>query len=88
MQLKLESISDWLTQSELKVNEDKTELCMFQRKDQPTISVTFKETFLTSKPNINVLGVAFDSKLNWQIQVQNAIAKSNKSLHAIKLTTQ
>ena len=29
--------------------------------------------------------MAFDSKLNWQIQVQNAIAKSNKSLHAIKL---
>ena len=35
MQLNLELITDWLTQSGLKVNEDKSELCMFHRKDQP-----------------------------------------------------
>ena len=34
---------------------------------------------------MNVLGVSFDSKLNWQIQIQNAITKSKKALHAIYL---
>ena len=34
---------------------------------------------------MNVLGVAFDSKINWQIHIQKAITKSKKNLHAIKL---
>ena len=34
---------------------------------------------------MNVLGVAFDSKLNWQIQTQSAITKAKTSLNAIKL---
>ena len=34
---------------------------------------------------MNVLGVSFDSKLNWQIQIQNSITKAKKALNAIKL---
>jgi hypothetical protein len=34
---------------------------------------------------MNVLGVTFDSKLNLSEQVSNAIAKSNKTLYAIKM---
>ena len=34
---------------------------------------------------MNVLGVIFDSNLNWNDQVAHAISKSNKSLHGIKL---
>ena len=34
---------------------------------------------------MNVLGVLFDSKLNWSDQVSSAILKANKSLNAIKL---
>ena len=41
---------------------------------------------MTSKPFINVLGVTFDSKLNWQTHVDNTIKKCNKTLHAINLT--
>ena len=37
------------------------------------------------KNNMNVLGVIFDSNLNWNDQVAHAISKSNKSLHGIKL---
>ena len=32
---------------------------------------------------MNVLGVLIDKKLQWQAQVQNAISKSKKALHAI-----
>ena len=34
---------------------------------------------------INVLGIIFDSKLQWGPQVENAIKKSNKAKHAIML---
>ena len=34
---------------------------------------------------MNVLGVEFDSKLNWNPHINKAILKSNKSLYAIKL---
>ena len=34
---------------------------------------------------MNVLGVAFDSKLNWNTQIANTITRANKALNAIKL---
>ena len=34
---------------------------------------------------MNVLGVCFDSKLNWSMHVANTINKANKALHAIRL---
>jgi hypothetical protein len=34
---------------------------------------------------MNVLGVIFDSKLNWKEHITNAIFKSNKTLHTIRM---
>ena len=34
---------------------------------------------------MNVLGVTFDSKLNWQAQIENTVCNSKKALHAIYL---
>ena len=48
-------------------------------------TIEFNNTMLTSKTHINILGVTFGSKLNWQLQVQNAIKKAKKNLHAIQL---
>ena len=42
-------------------------------------------TPIVSKDSINVLGITFDSKLNWAKHVANQINKANKALHAIKL---
>ena len=42
-------------------------------------------TIITSKPQMNVLGVIFDSKLQWASQVSNAITKAKRALHVIKL---
>ena len=86
MKLKLEKITKWLTDSGLKVNESKTELCLFHRKDHPQINLPFNNQILTSKPQMNVLGVTFDSKLNWPSQIENTVSKSKKVLHAIYLS--
>ena len=39
---------------------------------------------IKSKPSMNVLGISFDSKLQWDSQVSQAITKSRKALCAIK----
>ena len=78
MRESLEMITKWLKDSGLKVNETKTEICLFHKRDQPPIVITFNGTPVTSKQAMNVLGVSFDSKLNWQFQIQNAITKSKK----------
>jgi hypothetical protein len=85
MRESLEMITKWLKDSGLKVNETKTEICLFHKRDQPPIVITFNGTPITSKQAMNVLGISFDSKLNWQFQIQNAITKSKKALHAIYL---
>ena len=40
---------------------------------------------ITSKDKINMLGVTCDSKLQWSNQVAQAVNKSKKALHAIRL---
>ena len=85
MQLKLENITKWFKDWGLKVNESKTELCLFNRRDQPPLEINVNNQQLKSKNNMNVLGVSFDCKLNWQSQIQNSISKAKKALNAIKL---
>ena len=38
---------------------------------------------LTSNRTINILGVTFDSKLNWADHISNAIKRSMKALNAM-----
>ena len=87
MEAKLEMITKWLKDSGLKVNENKTEICLFHRNDPQKITIVLQGQTIVSKSSMNVLGVIFDSKLNWNAQVSNAIMKANRSLYAIKLLT-
>ena len=59
--------------------------CVFHRLDQPRISINLFNSVIRSKNTMNVLGVIFDSKLQWSAQVSNTIMKANRSLSAIKL---
>ena len=81
----LEMITKWLRQSGLKVNDSKTEVCLFHRQDKSPVILNFNNTSGTSKNSMNVLGVTFDSKLNWQPQIQRAISNLKKALHAVHL---
>ena len=81
----LELIIKWMKDSGLKVNDGKTETCLFYRKDTPALTLTINNANVITKTEINVLGVTFDSKLTWQTHTQMAIAKSKKALQAIRL---
>ena len=80
LEKELEMITKWLKDSGLVVNSNKTELCLFHRNDQPEIQVRITDTFVKSKKSMNVLGVNFNCKLDWNIHVALTIKKSNAAL--------
>ena len=81
----LEAICKWLRHSGLKINEEKTDLCLFSRKESMSVTITLGNTVIKSSDTINILGVTFDNKLQWSIHIRKAIDKANKSLNAIKI---
>ena len=85
LEMRLEMITKWLKDSGLTVNEGKTEICLFHRNDKPTILVNVCGTLVRSKKQMNVLGVIFDNKLNWNAHISHIIKKAKKSLYALKL---
>ena len=85
MQLKLENIIAWLTKSGMVVNRAKTDLCLFCRYDVPPLVINIGGQFVISKKAINILGVSFDSKLQWADQVALACSKATKAINAIRL---
>ena len=84
----MKAITKWIKKSGLQVNDEKTEICLFHYQYQGNIIVEVKFELnginIVSKPNMNVLGVIFDSKLNWNDQVATVIKKTNSALNCIK----
>ena len=85
MEATLESIRCWIKQSGLKINENKTEICLFSRHANDRVTVKIGPDEIVTKDNINVLGVNFDAKLEWSTHIKNAINRSSKALNAIRL---
>jgi endonuclease/exonuclease/phosphatase family metal-dependent hydrolase len=85
MEKALEAITKWMRDSGLAVNKIKTEVCLFYKHACRSVFITLDGTRIESKSVINVLGVQFDSKLQWSQHVATSIIKSNKALNAIKI---
>ena len=85
LEKKLEMITKWLRDSGLVVNESKTEICLFHKKDQPLVNLKIENVTIKSKKSMNVLGVIFDSKLSWNDHIAHCISKSKKALFALRL---
>ncbi len=77
IQQKLKRVMDWLTKSGMKVNEAKTDLCLFYKHDTTPIRISLNGQSVISNSKINVLGVIFDSKLQWYAQVALTLKKAN-----------
>jgi hypothetical protein len=54
------SIIKWLKKSGLKVNDAKTDLCLFYKNDTTPVVLMLGDSLIRSKHEINVLGVVFD----------------------------
>ena len=69
MKQSLEMIIKWLKDSGLKVNDAKTEIYLFYRANTQPIEIEINGSIITSKQTMNMLGIQFDSKLQWGDQV-------------------
>lgn len=76
----LEAVVKWLKKSGLKVNESKAEVCLFHRSTQLNINTQINGTIIQSIASMNVLGVRFDNKLNWNDHIARATRKSKLSI--------
>ena len=85
MEKSLEAITKWLKKSGLIVNQAKTECCLFYKNDCAQVNLKIGDCTILTKKSINVLGVIFDSKLQWSEHVAKAVQKSNRSLNALKI---
>ena len=84
MENTISNISNWLRSSGLKVM-DKTEICIFSRLDTAALVMNINGNLVTTKKEMNVLSIIFDSKLQWTKQVMTTISKAKKALNAISL---
>jgi hypothetical protein len=67
------------------VNIAKTEVCLFYKGDIGSVSVKVSNDRIVTTKQMNVLGIIFDCKLQWNAQVCKCLKKANKSLCALKL---
>ena len=71
--------------SGLKVNDSKTKICVFSRHDRAMTTLTINGEQISTKAQINVFRIIFDSKLQWPPQIANVLKKANKALNTITL---
>ena len=81
----LTNILAWMKASGLKVNETKTEICLFSRSDVASLNIVIKGVNVTISREINVLGVVFDAKLQWGPQVKRALYLSDMMQPSIRV---
>ena len=75
----------WFLNSGLCVNKKKTEVCVFHRNDSRIKDVNLGNEKVGVMKSIKILGLIFDSKLNWYSQAMCAIEKANKTKQALQL---
>ena len=85
LKIRLERTIDWLKSSGLKVNEEKTELVVFYKRDTEEVSINLNGREIKSKKEIKVLGTIFDSKLEWHANVEKCVKSARKASQGLML---
>ena len=81
----MEKISIWMTKSGLKINVEKTEICIFHRRNKLIREIEIQGVLIKTNNTMNVLGMTFDSTMKWKEQVSRAVSEANSSLYAIRV---
>ena len=77
---KTEAVIKWMSSSGLRINETKTEICIFHRSHSSILNVTLNNTRIQSTNTINILGTLFDSNMKWNQQYLKTIKEANTNL--------
>ena len=76
---------NWFKASGLKVNENKTEVCIFHKNDIRCETITLGDTCIKSSKSMKILGVLFDQKLKWNFHIEEVIKQCKKRMQALRL---
>jgi hypothetical protein len=71
--------------SGLKESDDKTDACLFFKKDCMPVRITVENDTISTNKGLNVLGVIFDSKLHCSGHMAKAISKIKLCLECSKI---
>ena len=83
LESKLKRATDWLTDSGMKVNVTKTEFTIFH-KSFNTAGIRTGAEWIDAKQEMGVLGIVFDSCLEWSKQVDKSVLKARQSSKAFR----
>jgi hypothetical protein len=75
----------WFKKSGLCVNEQKTEVCVFNKNDVGRHMVELNGLNIEVNKQIKVLGLIFDTKLTWFAQAMSAIEKANRIKQGLRM---
>ena len=84
LEAKLQIATEWLTNSGMKVNATKTELTIFHKSLNTSGRIKVDNSWIDSTQDMRVLGITFDSRLDWAKQVDESILKARKSAQALR----
>jgi hypothetical protein len=85
LEKKLERAIEWIMKSGLKLNVNKTELCIFHRMDTSKGAMTVGNVVVKSSHQLSCLGIIMDNRLSWERQVEKSIMESRKALQAVRV---
>ena len=77
----MENAIKWLTMSGLKINTEKTEICIFHRRNLLEKEIGLMGKLLKTGSTMKLLGITFDSKMKWNAHVDEAFKGANSSLY-------
>jgi len=85
VKMKANFLISWFKASGMKINPEKTEIVIFHKTKNVIEHLEIDNKVICSKDGMNILGIHFDNKLNWQKHINIAILKAKKTSQAIKI---
>lgn len=80
----LSEIIDWLNNNNLIINLNKTKVMHFyQRRENPTINVSYKCSEIVKANHIKFLGITIDNKLTWKPHTEDLYKRLSQSAYAL-----
>jgi hypothetical protein len=74
---------EWFTTIGMVVNVDKTEAVIFSKSYVSPILLTVNGESFSTRDTMKVLGVTFDSKLKWDVHVNNVVKSAKSNIHGL-----
>ena len=88
LNLIMETIEVWTTKKHFTISPTKTYATIFTRHNIPNYeNLQLSSYVIPYKKEIKYLGITMDQKLTWKSHISNLIAKAEKSLNLLRLTT-